>query len=97
MKKVVVQFDFRGMTQKQYDQCWEEIRKAGHTNPKGLLHHFGAPSPNGMLIVDLWESAARFNEFGNVLMPILEKCKIPKTEPTILPLHYEYNANLVAQ
>lgn len=96
MKKVVVQFDFRGMTTKQYDQSWVEIRKAGHTHPKGLIHHFGAPTSNGMLIVDLWESAERFEAFGKTLMPILEKLQIPKTKPTILPLHYEYNGNMVA-
>ncbi|MCK0147862.1 hypothetical protein MWU78_19580 [Arenibacter sp. F26102] len=96
MKKVVVQFDFRGMTTKQYDQCWVEIRKAGHAQPKGLLHHYGAAVANGMLVVDVWESAERFEAFGKILMPIFEKLKIPKTKPNILPLHYEYNANLVA-
>jgi|TARA_R110000744_G_scaffold85901_3_gene167859 hypothetical protein len=95
MKKVMVQFDFRGMTTKQFDQCWDEIRKAGQTNPKGLLHHYAARTSNGMLIFDIWESAERFEAFGKTLMPILEKLKIPKTKPTILPLHYEYNGNLV--
>ena len=36
MKKVMVQFDFPGMTAKQYDQVWQDLRVAGHENPQGL-------------------------------------------------------------
>lgn len=96
MKKALVQFNFTEMTQKQYDQIWQDLRVAGHAHPKGLLHHYGAPSGNGMVVTDVWESADRFKEFGKVLMPILEKHKIPKANPAILPLHFEYNAKMVS-
>ena len=96
MKKVLVQFDLKGMSVMQYDQIWKDLRASGHANPKGLLHHFGAPSTKGMMVSDVWESAERFKEFGKVLMPIFEKNKIPKSDPLILPLHNEYNAKLVA-
>ena len=95
MKKVLVQFDLPGMTTKQYDQVWRDLKAIEQSNPKGLLHHFGAPTTNGFKVVDVWESEDRFNAFGKTLMPILEKNKAPKTAPKITPLHYEYNSNLV--
>jgi hypothetical protein len=96
MKNAMIQFDFRGMTTKQYDQIWQDLRATGHSNPKGLLHHYGSTSPKGIHVCDIWESEDRFREFGKVLMPILEKNKVPKTEPVIAPLHFEYNSKLVA-
>lgn len=91
MKKVMVQFDIPGMTAKQYDQVWQDLRAAGYENPQGLEHHIGAPTDKGWKVVDVWENAEKFNEFGQTLMPILSKNGIPSIQPVILPLHYEYN------
>lgn len=90
IKKIVVQFDFPNMTSKQYDQIWQDLREAGHENPKGLEHHIGAPTDKGWKVVDVWENADKFNEFGQTLMPILSKNGITPPQPVILPLHYEY-------
>jgi hypothetical protein len=91
MEKVIVYFDMPGMTSGQYDQIWQDLRAAGHTNPKGLIHHFGAPTASGWMVVDVWESADHFNEFGKTLMPILERHKVPPAEHLVLPLHYSYS------
>ncbi len=93
MKKVIVQFDSPDMTSKQYDQVWQDLRAAGHANPKGLIHHVGAPTDKGWMVVDVWESAEHFNEFGKTLMPILTKNGVPPAEPVVLPLHYLYSGN----
>jgi hypothetical protein len=90
MKKVLVQFNIPGMTAGQYDQCWEELRKAGQTNPKGLLHHVGAQQDNNWAVVDVWESVEAFNKFGETLMPIMGKLGIAQVQPVITPVHYEY-------
>lgn len=90
-EKVMVQFDFPGMTVKEYDQIWNDLRAAGHQNPKGLIHHVGAPTEKGLKVVDVWENAAKFNEFGQTLMPILNKHGVKEAKPIILPLHYEFN------
>lgn len=92
MKKQLVQFNIPGMTARQYDQCWEELRQAGQTNPSGLLHHVGAQQGNDWVVVDVWESAEAFNKFGETLMPIMGKLGIAQVQPMMTPVHYEYSA-----
>ena len=94
MKNIVVLFNSPGMTSKQYDDVWEDLRAAGQTNPDGLLHHIGAPTADGWMVVDVWESEEHFNKFGEILMPLLEKNQVPETEPIVMPLHYSYSSNL---
>ncbi len=95
MKKVLVQFNSVGMTAEQYDRVWEDLENAGYSNPKGLVHHVGAPTKDGWMVVDVWDSEEHFNEFGKTLTPILEKNGVPPTEPTIMPLHFVYNGSHV--
>jgi hypothetical protein len=90
-KKVMVQFEFPNMSSNQFDQIWQDLRAAGYENPKGLLHHAAAPTDTGLKVVDVWENADKFNEFGQTLMPILDKNGIQGIQPVILPLHYEYS------
>ena len=90
MDKIMVYFDFPQVTVEQYDKVWEELRNAGHSNPKGLLYHAGAKKGNGVVVVDIWESQEKFEEFGKTLMPIMEKSGAQIVQPVILPLHNEY-------
>ena len=92
MKKQLVQFNIPGMTAKLYDKAWEELRKAGQTNPSGLLHHVGAQQGNNWVVVDVWESVDAFNTFGKTLMPILEKLglAVDQVKPVVTPVHFEY-------
>lgn len=90
-KKVMVEFNFPNMSAEKYEQIWQDIRNAGHQNPQGLIHHAGAPTANnGLKVVDIWENAEKFQEFGKTLKPILDKHGIQQIEPSIFPLHYEY-------
>lgn len=89
----MVQFDMPGLTSEQYEKVWEDLRGAGQENPKGLLHHMGAATENGWMVVDVWESEDRFREFGKTLKPILASNGIPDMEPKILPIHYMYSAS----
>jgi Antibiotic biosynthesis monooxygenase len=91
MEKVVVVFEFPGGTAQQFDATWAEMRKQGYDHPKGLLHHVGAPTDKGWLVVDTWESEAAFNEFSKVLMPIVAKAGFPQAKPRIMPIHLEFN------
>ena len=97
MKRVVVQFNFPGVTAKQYDQVWNELRRAGQANPVGLHYHVGAQQGNNWLVVDVWDSAEAFNKFGETLMPILKKAGIAadQIKPMVTPLYYEYEGALV--
>ena len=89
MKKVLVQFNIPGMTAKQYDQCWDELRAKGYSNPKGLIYHVGAQQGDNWSVTDVWESAEAFNKFGETLGPILNKVGVAKVDPVVTPVHYE--------
>ena len=91
MKKVVVLFNSPGFTAKHYDQVWDDLRAAGQSNPKGLLSHVGFAKPDGSWgVVDVWESAEAFAEFGKTLGPIIQKTGVNVPEPMVLPAHYVF-------
>lgn len=87
----MVLFNAPGMTSKQYDQVWDDLRAVGQSHPEGLLYHVGAPTADGWTVVDVWESEELFNEFGKTLIPILEKNQITSKEPTVTQVHYSYS------
>jgi len=91
MEKIMVQIAVPGLTAAQYDKAWEDIREAGHENPKGMLHHFAGVSGTNWLIIEIWESEEDFNEFGKILMPILERNAVPQTMRTVLSLYKSFN------
>jgi len=78
------------VTTRQFDQSWEEVRKAGISNPKGLLHHVAGLHGNNLIVCDVWESEEAFKKYGEVLMPILDKLGFPMVDILITPVHYEY-------
>jgi hypothetical protein len=89
MKKVVVLFDAPGFTSKHYDQVWDDLRAAGQSHPQGLVSHVGFANPNGNWnVVDIWESAEAFAEFGKTLIPIIQKTGVNIPPPLVLPAHY---------
>ena len=91
MGKVVVIVTSPDFTAKNYEQVWEDLRAAGFAHPKGLISHVGYADPEGgWKVVDVWESADAFSEFGKTLMPIIEKMGVKMNEPVILPAHYVY-------
>jgi hypothetical protein len=96
MKKVMVQFNIPGMTAEQFDEAWDEIRKAGHEHPSGLIHHVAGQQGNNWVVVDVWESAEHFNQFGETLMPILNEIGVAQVPPVITPVHFELSGEVHA-
>jgi hypothetical protein len=89
MKQVVVHFNFPNVSLQQYDAVWNDLRAAGHSQPKGLISHVGAATPDGgLLVVDVWESEEAFNEFGKTLMPLIARQDIPMIQPKVFPVHF---------
>ena len=89
MKQVVVIFEAPGFTAQHFDQVWEDLRAAGQAHPKGLISHVGFQKPNdNWMVVDVWESAEDFQQFGMTLMPIIQKTGVQVPEPKIFPAHY---------
>ena len=91
MKNVVVLFDAPGFTSEQFDKVWEDLKAAGQEHPKRLISHVSFENPNGNWnVVDVWDSAESFAEFGKTLKPIFEKNEVKSPEPLVLPAHFVY-------
>ena len=89
MKKIVVLFDAPGFTSQHFDQVWDDLRAAGQAHPQGLISHVGFQNQNGNWhVVDVWESAEAFEEFGKTLMPIVQKTGVNVPPPKVIPAHY---------
>ena len=96
MEKVVVIMSSPEFTEKEYNQVWDGLRAAGQTHPKGLISHVGFAKPEGnFMVVDAWESAEAFNEFGKTLIPIIEKTGLPVPQPQIYKATYVYEPESV--
>jgi hypothetical protein len=87
MKKIMVNFTFKGATTQQYDAIMDDLYKLGILNNSGLLFHACATSSTGLKINDLWESEESFKKFGETLMPLLKKHGIEAVPPEIFPMH----------
>ena len=85
----MVNFNIPGMTTKQFDDAWKELRALGISRPKGLVHHTGAQNGSSMVIVDVWESQEAWEGFAQTIGPILGKLGVADSPPVILPVHYD--------
>jgi hypothetical protein len=75
-------------TAAQYDQVIRDLEANGLKHPAGRLYHASQPKGDKWLVVDVWESQATFEKFGQSLLPILEKNGVKFAgPPTILPTH----------
>ncbi len=91
MEKVVVIMSSPEFTEKVYYQVWENLKATGNSHPRGLVSHVGFAKPDsGFMVVDVWESAEAFNEFGKTLIPIIEKTGLPVPQPQIYAASYVY-------
>jgi hypothetical protein len=91
MKKQLIQFNFSGVTEKQYDQVWDELRRVGQSHPSGLIYHVASFQGSNCQVVDVWESLNAFEKFGKILTPIMRKIGIPETQPNVRTVYNEYS------
>ncbi|MEU6661066.1 hypothetical protein [Streptomyces sp. NPDC046821] len=91
---IVVVFDLPGMTRAQYEASAEKV--AGKPGPvknpsdwpvAGLISHTSAPTPEGWLVVDVWESEEAFRKFGETIVPILRDLGVPDVKPRVYETH----------
>lgn len=91
MKKQLIQLNFSGVTEKQYEQVNDELRRIGQLEPSGLIHHIASFEGRNCQVTKLWESKDAFERFGKTLMPILHKLGIPDTKPILRTVYNEFS------
>lgn len=70
---VLIFHDIKGMTTTQYDTILEELQKANLLGLKTQLFHACFKTPEGLKVIDIWESPEAVQAFAGTLMPILTK------------------------
>ncbi len=81
---ICVVFDAKG-TWQQYEDSLVKLEEAGWGKPSARLYHVAGPTDEGFRVVDVWESPETFEEFGKVLIPIVEEVGFPVPEPQVFP------------
>jgi hypothetical protein len=90
---IAVLFDFPGVTQAQYDRAnalltgGKNLSSLADWPTQGVLLHVAGPTANGFRVVDVWESEAAFQAFGQKLVPILREVGFPDVAPQFFPAY----------
>ena len=82
-----VYFHPESMTAAQYDETIRRLEAANAGRPNGRLHHSCFGADGHLMVFDVWESQATFDEFGKTLMPILQEVGLDTGEPIVEPIH----------
>jgi hypothetical protein len=79
-----------------YDAINQEMGISPDNLPAGLVAHYAAPTNDGMLIFDVWESKEQFQDFAaERLGPAMEKVTGGEgvgIKPTIAELYNEFRS-----
>jgi hypothetical protein len=81
-------FEVPGMNADHFDRILAALKEAGQADPDGRLFHVAAPTDDGWLVVDVWESEEKLGAFAGVLMPIIAGVGVTPPQPRIAPVHY---------
>jgi hypothetical protein len=88
-----VLFDFPGIGKAEYDAVLgkltggKTLKRLSDWPTEGVLMHVAGPTENGWRVVDVWESRAAFEKFGQKLLPILQASGFPQSLPQIFEVH----------
>lgn len=91
MQKIIVQFNSDNATEERYNQVWENLKRAGHETPRGLLYHIASHNGDKLSVTDIWESEEAFTNFNTILFPFMQESGITGQPPTVMPIYYEYD------
>ena len=75
------------MSADTYDECIKRLAKAGAAHPKGRLYHASFGPPDKLMVFDVWDSQASFDQFGQTLIPILSDLGVDPGQPSVMPIH----------
>jgi hypothetical protein len=85
---IVAVFEVPGMHADDFDKILVALDEVGQVEPDGRLFHVAAPSEDGWLVVDVWESEEKLGAFAGVLMPIIAGLGVTPPQPRVATVHY---------
>lgn len=74
-------FTPKSMNADQYNETIKQLDAQGAGKPDGRLHHVAFGTGNNLRVMDIWESKEKFNAFGQILMPIIQKLGMELAKP----------------
>jgi hypothetical protein len=83
----VLKFKPAGFTAAKYDETIKQLIAAGAGSPKGRSYHVCYGDPNGVDIMDVWDSMENFQAFGQTLVPIMQSLDVDPGQPDIQQVH----------
>lgn len=69
-----------GLSAEKYAETLKRLESAGAGQPKGQLYHVCFGDTENLSVVDVFESQEAYEEFGQVLKPILEDLDLAQPE-----------------
>jgi len=79
---IVVKFSVSNCSADKYDEVLRRLEAAGSVAPAGQLFHVSYGSRDNIQVMDIFDSQQSMEEFGKVLLPILDQMGI-KAQPEV--------------
>ena len=86
-KTIIAYFDVKGMTEAQYEQILDGLKKAGQIDNPARLYHVAFKTPEGLKVIDVWSDAEAFQAAGQTLVPIIMSTGLTPPQPLIYGAH----------
>jgi len=83
---IIVKFDVSGCDSSKYDETIRQLDAIGQRVPDGQLYHICYGDRQRLQVIDVFESQAKLDAFGQKLMPILVKLGI-EAKPEVLEVY----------
>jgi hypothetical protein len=92
---VAIIMDFPGGTLDQYDQVIEKMGlEPGGDTPDGALFHWVTQTPEGLRVVDVWETQAAFDRFAEEQIgPYSQEVGLQPPQSTVHDVHNHFVAS----
>lgn len=83
---ITAYFTPKSMNDAQYREVLRRLEQAGVGKPTGRRYHVCLGEGDRLEVLDVWDSAESFDQFGQKLIPILGEVGVDPGEPRIQPL-----------
>jgi len=81
---ITVVFRPQNYTVETHREVLRRLAEVGQAEPAGRLHHQALARDGAIeMVVDIWESPEKLQEFATHLMPILGELAVPPPDPEI--------------